>query len=205
VRRVEADGQSISCCKGCSTCCRAQPVPITPPEANALRRLVERLPEPRRQRVVERFRDRVDRLREAGLLETYLERDPSLGREEARAIAERYFALGLVCPFLEDDACSIYEDRPFVCRQYLVTSPAALCSDPFHNPVRPISLPIAPATATLRVSEEKLGTPQYTVPLVLALEYTQAHRDELERPFPAASLARQWVTAVVEPPDEPDE
>src|SRR5262245_37973510 len=74
VRRAEADGQTISCRKGCSTCCRAQPVPVTPPEAHALLRLVESLPEPRRSEVRERFADRVRRLREAGLAETFLER-----------------------------------------------------------------------------------------------------------------------------------
>jgi uncharacterized protein len=31
------------------------------------------------------------------------------------------------CPFLEDDKCSIYEHRPFVCRVYHVLSPSELC------------------------------------------------------------------------------
>src|ERR1700733_7332324 len=51
VKRTEAEGKSVSCCKGCSTCCRAQPVPVTPPEAYALLRLVEKLPEPRRTEI----------------------------------------------------------------------------------------------------------------------------------------------------------
>src|SRR5262245_24628527 len=205
VRQTEVAGQAVSCRKGCSACCRAQPVPITPPEAYALLRLVEALPEPRQTEVRARFADRVRRLREAGLLATYLQRDPALGRTEARAIAERYFRLGLVCPFLEDDACGIYSDRPFVCRQYLVTSPAELCVDPFNNPVRPVRAPIAPAGATLRIAEEALGTPQYTVPLVLALEYAEAHREELERTYTSADLARRWVTSVLQSPAEAGE
>jgi Fe-S-cluster containining protein len=203
VRRAEADGRTVSCRKGCSTCCRAQPVPVTPPEAYALLRLVEGLPEPRRSEVRRRFGDRVQRLRDAGLIDTYRNRDPALGEAEARASAERYFRLGLVCPFLEDDACSIYADRPFVCRQYLVTSPAELCANPFHNPVRPVAIPVAPATATLRIGEEVLGTPQYTVPLVLALEYADGRRDELERTAPSLELARRWVSAMLDTSDEP--
>jgi Fe-S-cluster containining protein len=202
VRRAEADGRTVSCRKGCSACCRAQPVPVTPPEAYALLRLVEDLPEPRRTDVRERFADRVRRLRDAGLIDTYLTRDPSLDGTKARAHAERYFRLGLACPFLEDDACGIYADRPFVCRQYLVTSPAELCADPFHNPVRPIPIPVAPATATLRIAEDVAGTPPYTVPLVLALEYAQAHREELERTAPSPALARRWVTAMIDTSDE---
>src|SRR5258708_19653705 len=47
VRRSEAKGKTVSCRKGCSACCRAPPVPVTPPEAYALLRLVENLPGPR--------------------------------------------------------------------------------------------------------------------------------------------------------------
>jgi len=194
VRRAEAAGNTVSCRKGCSACCEAQPVPVTPPEAYALRLLVDRLPEPRRGITRERFTDHVAKLDAAGLKSAFLTRDPALDAAQARDLAARYFKLGIVCPFLEDGACGIYEERPFVCRQYLVTSPAELCADPFVNPVQPIRLPIAPATAMLKVSEETLGTPQHTVPLVLALELAEARRDELERPADSATVARKWVT-----------
>jgi Fe-S-cluster containining protein len=196
VRDVEAAGETVSCCKGCSTCCRAQPVPVTPPEAYALLRLVEAMPEPRQAEVKARFADRVQRLTDAGLVDGFMTRNPADGPTEARALAERYFRLGLVCPFLEDDACSVYTDRPFVCRQYLVTSPVELCSDPLNNPVRPVKMPVAAAGATLKVAEEQFGRPQHTVPLVLALEYADRHRAELERTYDAAPLARRWVTAI---------
>jgi Fe-S-cluster containining protein len=193
VRRVTATGEAVSCRKGCSACCRAQPVPITPPEAFALLLLVESMPEPRQTEMRTRFADDVRRLGETGLRDQYLNRDPALSRDEARDLARRYFALGLVCPFLTDDACGIYLDRPFVCRQYLVTTPAELCADPFGNAVKPIPMPLAPATATLKTAEALLGSPQYTVPLALALDYAAAHRAELERMFPAEKLFRRAV------------
>src|SRR5262245_8476783 len=96
VRQTEVAGQAVSCRKGCSACCRAQPVPITPPEAYALLRLVEGLPEPRQSTVRAAFADRVRRLREAGLLETFLSHDSVLTRDQARTVAERYFNLGLI-------------------------------------------------------------------------------------------------------------
>src|SRR5260221_209419 len=46
VKKVEDDGQRISCSKGCGACCR-QLVPITEDEAFQLRDLLRRLPEPR--------------------------------------------------------------------------------------------------------------------------------------------------------------
>src|SRR5258708_30230816 len=48
VRRSEAKGKTVSCRKGCAACCRAQPVPVTPPEAYALLRLLGNPPPPRR-------------------------------------------------------------------------------------------------------------------------------------------------------------
>ena len=65
IRAVEKDGETVSCRKGCSACCRAQPVPITPPEAFRLARYVEEQPEPRRTELNTKFANRVERLRSA--------------------------------------------------------------------------------------------------------------------------------------------
>jgi len=196
--RSEAEGKPISCCRGCSACCRAQPVPITPAEAYALTLLVENLPQPRQSEVRARFADRVRRLFDEGLAQVYLDRDPNLTRDQARDVARRYFAMGLICPFLEDDACGIYHERPFVCRQCLVTSPAALCVNPFDNAVEVLPIPIAPAGAFQNVTTQLLGRKQFTIPLTLALEYVARHREELERTFEARDLAKRCIEALVE-------
>jgi Fe-S-cluster containining protein len=193
VARTEAGGAHVSCAKGCSACCRAQPVPVTPPEASALARLVERLPEPRRTAVRAAFAANVERLREAGLYETYMQRDPEMTRDQARDVARRYMALKLACPFLSDDACSIYAERPFVCRQYLVTSPPPLCDAPLDSAVKHIPMPGAFATAMLEAGEALTGRAQYTVPLALALDCAEAHRADIEKPGPAQQTFEQIV------------
>lgn len=196
VRKAEAAGQQVTCAKGCSACCRAQPVPVTPPEAYALLRLVETLPPTRRAEIEARFDDRVRHLHEADLANALLQQPPDLDPERARAIAHAYFKLGLVCPFLEDDACSIHPQRPFVCRQYLVASDPALCVDPFANRADVIRMPLHAATAELAISESAYARPQHTVPLTLALEYARRHREELEQRFDAEPLFRQWLGAL---------
>jgi len=80
-----------------------------------------------------------------------------------------------------------------------VTSPAELCADPFHNPVKPLPVPLAAAGAILDTATELLGQPQYTVPLVFALMYAEAHREELEQRFPAADLFSRSVAALARP------
>lgn len=190
VEAVEAAGERVSCARGCANCCKRQPVPVTPPEALALARLVDRLPEPRRSAVRAAFAGAVDQLRDAGLYDAFLDRDPTLSHDAALAIVRRYMGLGLHCPFLFEDACSIHPERPFVCRQYLVTTPPELCLDPLDNPVRTVPVPIAMASAVLDATEAAIGTPQYTVPLVLALEYAGARRAELSRKHDAPTILR---------------
>jgi Fe-S-cluster containining protein len=196
VARHEAAGERISCAKGCSACCRRQPVPVTPPEALALQRLVDALPEPRRSAVRAAFAAAGERLRAAGLYDVYLRRDAHVTREEALAIVRRYMALTLACPFLVDEACSIYAERPFVCRQYLVTSPPALCEQPLDNKVRPISTPAPFATAMLSTAEALSGRAQHTVPLVLALAYAEEHRGELAQTHDAQAAFGRVMDAL---------
>ncbi|HEV3386228.1 MAG TPA: YkgJ family cysteine cluster protein, partial [Gemmata sp.] len=197
IHKVETEGKSVSCHKGCSACCRAQPVPVTPPEAHAIALFVDALPEPRRMEIRNRFADGVARLKSKGLFELFLRETEVTDKDQARTIAGEYFQLGLVCPFLDDDACSIHLARPFVCRQYLVTSPAELCTDPLTNKVDVVPIPVAPAKALLKAGETVTGRPQLTVPLVLSLEYAGRHRDELERTGDSEQLLHQWLAALV--------
>jgi Fe-S-cluster containining protein len=198
VAQSEAAGELVSCSKGCSACCRTQPVPITPPEAFALARLVDALPEPRQTAVRSAFARVAAQLRAADLYDLYMQRDPATTRGTALAAVRRYMSLALACPFLVDEACSIYADRPFVCRQYLVTSPPDLCAAPLDNPVRPVRAPAAFASAILKAAETLSGRAQYTVPLVLAVEYAAANRGALERTYVAKAGFGEVMKALKE-------
>ena len=153
MQEIETRGGKISCCKGCGACCR-QLVPISETEAQSIAELVESLPEPRRSQVKTRFEDAANRLAEAGLLEK-LRQPERWYREGYRAFGLEYFRQAIPCPFLDDEACSIYPDRPVTCREFLVTTPAKYCQNPAHEPIRSVKLPmsVGPAAA-------KLGTPE---------------------------------------------
>lgn len=125
-------GKAISCRKGCGACCR-QLVPISRTEGEALLALVEAMPRERRKAVRARFADAEARIAAAGLAER--------GGRSDREMSVAYFALGVPCPFLEEESCSIHPDRPLVCREYLVTSPAELCAGPAQEGVTPVPVP----------------------------------------------------------------
>lgn len=180
---IRKNGQPVTCAKGCSACCKIQPVPVTPVEAYGLLLLVEAMPEPRREEILSRFRDCVERLDAAGVAETYLEGRPAASPEQAQANVRRYLDLQLVCPFLEDDACSIYEIRPFTCREYFVTSPKEFCTDPLSLPVRRVPQIVSGGSTILSTGAALAGISGYTVPLTLALVFAERHRETLARTY----------------------
>jgi Fe-S-cluster containining protein len=66
-----------------------------------------------------RFADSLRRLDEAGLKARLAEAgDAGAQGATVRTLSLEAFALGIACPFLEDEACSIYADRPLACRQH---------------------------------------------------------------------------------------
>ncbi len=62
IAAVQREGKTVSCRAGCGACCR-QLVPISRTEAHCLTELIVNLPEDRRNRVVDRFREAAAALR----------------------------------------------------------------------------------------------------------------------------------------------
>jgi Fe-S-cluster containining protein len=174
-------GEKVSCTKGCGACCR-QLVPIAQPEARHIADVIKDMSEPRRSTIQARFAEARKHLQESGLLKRMLERN-EWQEGESRSLGMQYFNLGIPCPFLEEESCSIYHDRPIACREYLVTSPAKNCSQPRPETVKLIPLPFQIWTALARVDDGSRRAPW--VPLILAPEWAEDHPDEsAEQPGP---------------------
>ena len=131
VEAAEA-GQAISCRKGCGACCR-QLVPVSRTEGERLLQLVKAMPADRREALAARFAAAEAAIDRTGLKER--------GDRSDRELSVAYFAQGIACPFLEDESCSIHPERPLVCREYLVTSPAELCAGAAQEGVTPVAVP----------------------------------------------------------------
>ena len=134
-------GTPISCRAGCGACCR-QMVPLSYFEAEALADWFNTLPAERRVELEGRFHRGLLGLRDAGVIDRLLDDQATLEEEAAIQLAIDYFRAGVPCPFLEDESCSIHPIRPLACREYLVTSPPALCRDPSLNTVAGVQLPL---------------------------------------------------------------
>ena len=160
-------GKAISCRKGCGACCR-QLVPISRTEGEALLALVEAMPREQRKAVRSRFAAAEAAIAEAGLAER--------GTRSDREMSVAYFALGVPCPFLEDESCSIHPDRPLVCREYLVTSPAELCAGPTQEGVTPVPVPKL-SLAAQRLQDEG----ETWFPLALLMAWSRKPRTPAQR------------------------
>lgn len=177
-------GRGVSCAKGCGACCR-QAVPLSPAEAWMLADRAAALPAGKREAVLERFVRARERLSGAG----FGERSWAGGdRAALLRLGVDYFKLGIPCPFLEDEACSIHPHRPSACREFLAVSPAENCADPETRPVRNVPMPASVTEALSRLCATVLGGEPIAVPLALALDWAAAHREEGMRRFDAALL-----------------
>jgi Fe-S-cluster containining protein len=167
-------GRAISCRKGCGACCR-QLVPVSRTEGERLLQLVDALPAERREALLARFAAAEAAIEGAGLKDR--------GGRTDRELSTAYFALGMPCPFLEEESCSIHPERPLVCREYLVTSPAALCAGPVQEGVTPVAVPkVSMAARGLQDDKDDW----FPLALLMAWRRTRPRKAE-KRPGP------EWV------------
>ena len=188
--RLTDNGKTVSCHKGCAACCRMM-VPLSAPEAFALRDMVATLPEPRKETIRHRLEEIKARLERAGLLarlREVAETDRPITDEMMEPVNRAYYELRLPCPYLENEACSIYEDRPAACRELLVTSPADWCQDMVNKPVRSIPVPIRVSTILGLLWSGLTAGPPRLIPLPLALDWAERHATENRAGWKAREL-----------------
>ena len=166
--------QTITCRKGCGACCR-QLVPVSRTEGERLLQLIDAMPAERRDALQARFAAAETAIEGAGLKER--------GGRSDRDLSAAYFALGIPCPFLEEESCSIHPERPLVCREYLVTSPAELCSGPAQEGVTPVAVPKV-SMAARGLQDE--GDDWFPLALLMAWRRTRPRKAQ-RRPGP------EWV------------
>jgi Fe-S-cluster containining protein len=203
LEQAAAKGKTISCKAGCGACCR-QLVPISGLEATALLDVVAKMPKDRQTRVRTRFAAAVQAMEDAGLLD----RDTPKGRGELRShetepkaqwddISRRYWSLRIACPFLEDESCSIYADRPMICREYHVTTPVAYC-ETLDGRTRAIDWPVRMSEVLATTAGRVAGLPQHGIPFTLALEWAEEHGKTMRAPHDGERSFRVMMDVVQE-------
>lgn len=176
-----AHGAQISCRAGCGACCR-QLVPLSEHEARSISDMVFAMDEPRRTTILLRFREAVRRIEESGIRPKIENLHMLPNRQEVTRIGLEYFHLGVPCPFLEEESCSIHPVRPMICREYLVVSDPEHCKHPEAGKTVGVILPGKPSQALASFGMGDGSGPHMMIPLILALQFAAAN------PAPAPAI-----------------
>jgi len=203
IRKARQQGKEISCKAGCGICCR-QLVAISVVEAQAIADVVAALPYNRQDVILERFASAILHLEQAKLLNPQHRRGHrgliAHGAGERRTlideVSKRYFKLQIPCPFLEDESCSIYPDRPLVCREYHVTSSAEHCAALYQSPVEKVDLPLHMGDVLASTVARFTGIRDQTIPLILALEWVESQEDKLNQPHDGKEMFMSLLSAI---------
>jgi len=134
-------GTPVTCNAGCTHCCH-QLVSLNIFEAEALTTWIRSLPEARQQHLADRFHQTLLKISAAGLIDRIVSEDWFVESTTARQLAVDYLYKRIPCPFLENDACTIYPMRPLICREYMVISPPEHCYDPLSLQTENVRMPL---------------------------------------------------------------
>jgi hypothetical protein len=146
------------------------------------------MPQPRRDEIRRRFAAALARLNESEVLSRDCA-DPDeyprfrWPRLPQQRLAAAWFSLQIACPFLEDESCGIYQDRPLVCRELpgdqlgrrllaVVPRAGAIGS----------SKPVRLGAALARTAAQVAGVSTSTIPLLLSLDLSPEVDKALAQP-----------------------
>lgn len=197
IRKESKAGRHVSCRAGCGACCR-QMVCLSIPECFHLVEVLDALPLPMMEQAKNRFAEVESRLESEDLIAPLL--DPDYDDDRAMQIANKYFFMGMPCPFLIEESCGIHPYRPVACREYNVTSPAELCSDPYRNTIARIPMPQPLSTPLARITAELTDTNVRLIPLTLAPRWVSENQALRDRTWPGLELFKHFLKMLDELP-----
>jgi len=179
VRHFENKGETIPCRKGCAACCHYIVV-LTAPDAFCLIEQVLTMPQQQRKKVIKSF----------GKANEWFGQQHS-GNPLQTGVLPWYCELRYPCPFLHENQCTIYENRPIACREWMVTGTNHQCLN--GNKVKRIlpSIHIGDVLKHLAVKLEDKTTEDVIFPTVF--EWYSHNIDRSKRTWPAKMMVEQFV------------
>lgn len=193
IENENENGKSISCQKGCASCCSYM-VSLSSAEAFYLQKHILSLPGEKRRPILHSFL-RAARKIAANKIPP-IDETASGQSDCLEAISNWYQKLNIKCPFLKDNACSQYQARPLACREHLVTSNPKACLASSATLANIVELPISSAETLMHISNRVESTFEEAVILPLAMVWCNSNSHRGEQMYPSAVLAEHLINAV---------
>lgn len=181
--KLQSEGNTVPCRKGCQACCRYL-VPISAPEALRLWEQLSVMPPSQRRRLLSSCVAASRRVLDAGPLPA-ADR-PANAPTAASQLSRWYSSLHLDCPFLRRGACEIYSNRPLACREHFATGASRQCLAGQLDHQAPIAPPFSVAEALSQLAVE--FEPAWPAAIILPLAPAWVQNAGPQQSFPAPVL-----------------
>jgi Fe-S-cluster containining protein len=197
-KQLPANGKAISCRKGCFHCCYYI-VPVLSAEAFLIRDEIMALPPAERRPILRNFLNAIERIHSAKIPAYDVKAaDDDPMKNCMENIANWYKQMDMPCAFLADNVCSMYEQRPLICRECLTISEPATCKNDSQVTPESVELPVSITKAFTSVADKLEGTTSGIALFPLLIPWCESNPEKAEQAWPAKMMAEYFVEAVYE-------
>lgn len=182
----------VTCSKGCPYCCNYF-IPISPAEAFYISNKIHNMPESKRQILLKTALSVSKHIiKNNGIKGKNNHTEPF----DLQDISDWYTALKIKCPFVFNNSCSIYKQRPLACREYFVEGPAFACRPDSGLEPQIVSLPFSINKILSTISIELAGNDTSSVILPLVIPWTDINSELGNKTWPANSVAELFINTL---------
>jgi Fe-S-cluster containining protein len=195
---LAGNGIAVPCGKGCAVCCHYLTL-LSVPEAFRMMEEIMLMPQEQINdikqyclKIAGQYQKQLSKYGAFNVsLNTNIVNEPQL-----MEIAEWYFKKKLPCPFLHNNLCTIYGQRPVACREYLVAGSVLRCQANDDETARKVRVPILIANALTFLSSELEHREQERVAVPYIFDWHTQNMERHNRTWPAAIMVKRFVEIV---------
>lgn len=197
IEQTRAQGKFIPCNIKCPACC-GYLVSMSVPEVMCFKREIFCKQKKPLNRILPAYLHAARRILKYRPPENFFSDSPSLpyGPPETKALGDWYDGLNLVCPFLRQNRCMIYEQRPFVCREHFVTGSSLGCRKN-RSGAQTVEMPLQMSNVLCRLSKELCNADE-AIMMPFALSWCDINQELCNRTWPAEIMANLLAEIIKE-------
>ena len=192
LERLRESGKSVPCCKGCSACC-SYLIPLSVPEALCMAEELSALPPEEGRTLLQSSLDTAKTILEQMPKDFNTGEPPTDSGIRSSQLGAWYAGLRLHCPFLLDNLCVMYDQRPIACREHVVTGTATLCDVEGTGEPDVTKMPVSVLECLGRLAAELEQSDVEAIMLPLALPWAQENIERSKRTWSAVDMVEQFI------------
>lgn len=177
--------KNVPCCKGCSACC-SYLIPMSVPEVFRLREELSAMPTDYSSRILRSCLDTAERI-----LDNKFESEDE--QPKMNNVSEWYSGLEQACPFLSDELCTLYDQRPLACREHIITGQSFFCQPEHKGEPNVVPMPVSILEVMGKLSAELEQSEIEAVMLPLAFAWAEDNLHRAEHTWPAVTMIKRFA------------